>query len=49
MKLLVIGSNGRVGSLIVKEALNANMDVTGLAKGENKSGVPLLSKRTHCL
>lgn len=37
MKLLVIGSNGRVGSLIVKEALNANMDVTGLAKGENKS------------
>lgn len=38
MKLLVVGSNGRVGSLIVKEALNANMDVTGLAKGENKSG-----------
>lgn len=37
MKLLVIGSNGRVGSLIVKEALKANMDVTGLAKGENKS------------
>lgn len=37
MKLLVIGSNGRVGSLIVKEAVAANMDVTGLAKGENKS------------
>lgn len=37
MKIAVIGSNGRVGSLIVKEALNRGMDVTAIAKGENRS------------
>lgn len=37
MKILVVASNGRVGSLVVKEALNKGLDVTGLGRGENKS------------
>ena len=37
MKILVVGSNGRVGSLVVKEAINKGLNVVGLAKNENKS------------
>ncbi len=37
MKIAVIGSNGRVGSLIVKEAMSRGIEVTGFAKGENRS------------
>ena len=37
MKILVVGSNGRVGSLVVKEAINKGLDVVGLAKSESKS------------
>lgn len=37
MKIAVVGSNGRVGSLIIKEALARGLDVTGIAKGENKN------------
>ena len=37
MKILVIASNGRVGSLVVKEALAKDLDVTGLGRGTNKS------------
>lgn len=37
MKIAVICSNGRVGKLVVKEALSRGLDVTGFAKGENKS------------
>ena len=37
MKILVIASNGRVGSLVVKEALAKGLDVTGLGRGANKS------------
>ena len=37
MKLAVVCSNGRVGKLVVAEALAAGLDVTGFAKGENKS------------
>jgi len=34
-KILVIGSNGRVGRKIVKEALAKGFDVTGLGRGDN--------------
>ncbi len=37
MKILVVGANGRVGSLVVKEALVKGLEVVGLAKEENKS------------
>lgn len=37
MKILVVGANGRVGSLVVKEALAKELEVVGLAKEENKS------------
>lgn len=39
MKILVVGSNGRVGSLVVKEALNRGFDVTGLGNEDNISNV----------
>lgn len=37
MKIAIVASNGRVGQLIVKEALARNHEVTGIGKGENKS------------
>ncbi len=37
MKVAVICSNGKVGKLVVKEALAAGFDVTGFAREENKS------------
>ena len=37
MKIAVVCSNGRVGKLVVKEALQAGFDVTAFAKGANKS------------
>ncbi|MCR5622480.1 MAG: NAD(P)H-binding protein [Treponema sp.] len=37
MKVAVICSNGKVGKLVVKEALAAGFDVTGFARKENKS------------
>ncbi len=37
MKILVVGANGRVGSLVVKEALVRRLEVVGLAKEKNKS------------
>ena len=37
MKVAVICSNGKVGTLVVKEALAAGFEVTGFARGENKS------------
>lgn len=39
MKIAVIGSNGRVGSLVVKEALSRGYEVVGINDGENKSSV----------
>lgn len=35
MKLLIVGVNGRVGSLVAKIALSRDLEVTGLGKGEN--------------
>ena len=37
MKVAVICSNGKVGKLVVKKALSAGFEVTGFARGENKS------------
>lgn len=37
MKIAVISSNGKSGQLIVKEALSRDLDVTGIARSENKS------------
>ena len=37
MKVAVICSNGKVGKLVVKEALAAGFEVTGFARSENKS------------
>ena len=37
MKVLVVASNGRVGKLVVKNALKKGFDVTGSGKGENLS------------
>lgn len=36
-KIVVIGSNGRVGELVVKEALERGLEVTGIANGKNTS------------
>lgn len=37
MKVAVVCANGRVGRLIVKEAINRGLDVTAIARGENKT------------
>ena len=38
MKVAVVCSNGKVGKLVVAEAQTAGLEVTGFARGENKSG-----------
>ena len=38
MKIAVVGSNGRVGSLVVEEATKKGYEVTGIDNNENKSG-----------
>ena len=37
MKIAVICANGKAGRLIVKEAMDRNLDVTVVVRGENKS------------
>ena len=37
MKIAVICANGKAGRLIVKEAMERNLDVTAVVRGENKS------------
>ena len=37
MKIAVLAANGKVGSLIVKEAVNRGNDVTAIAREENKT------------
>lgn len=37
MKVAVVCANGRVGRLVVKEAVSRGLDVTAIAKGENKT------------
>lgn len=40
MKIAVLAANGRAGQLIVEEAVNRNLDVTAVIRGENKSKAP---------
>ena len=37
MKIAVVCANGKAGSLIVKEAMNRELDVTAIVRGENRS------------
>lgn len=37
MKIAVICANGRVGKLVVREALSRGLDVTAVARGENQT------------
>lgn len=37
MKIAVICANGKAGKLIVKEAVNRDLDVTAVVRGENKT------------
>lgn len=37
MKIAVICANGRVGKLVVKEAISRGLDVTAIARGENQT------------
>ena len=37
MKVAVVCANGRVGRLVVKEAIDRGLDVTAIAKGKNES------------
>lgn len=37
MKVAVVCANGRVGRLVVKEAVDRGLDVTAIAKGENQT------------
>lgn len=45
MKILVVCSNGRVGQEVVKESLDRGLDVTGLARSDNKSDVKKFIKK----
>ncbi len=50
MKIAVVGSNGRVGSLVVKEALNRGFEVTGIAEGNNLTkGITFIQKNAFDL
>lgn len=37
MKVVVVCANGRVGTLVVKEAVDRGLDVTAVVRGENKT------------
>ena len=37
LKVAVVAANGRVGQLVVREALDRGMDVTAVVRGENKT------------
>lgn len=37
MKIAVIGANGKVGRLVVEEAVNRGLDVTAVVRGDNKT------------
>lgn len=37
MKIVVVCANGKAGKLIVKEALDRGLDVTAIARGENRT------------
>ena len=37
MKIAVVCANGKAGKLIVKEAMDRNLDVTAIVRGENRT------------
>ena len=37
MKIAVVGANGKAGKLMVKEAMDRNLDVTAIVRGENRT------------
>ena len=45
MKIAVICANGKAGKLIVKEALDRNIDVTAVVRSENKSAATKVLKK----
>ena len=45
MKIAVICANGKAGKLIVKEALDRNIDVTAVVRSENKSAATKVIKK----
>lgn len=45
MKIAVVCANGKAGKLITKEAVDRGLDVTAIARGENKSVAPHFVKR----
>lgn len=49
-KVAVVCANGRVGQLVVKEAIERGLDVTAFVKGENKSAAREVYtlRRTRC-
>lgn len=44
MKVAVIGANGRVGRLVVKEALSKGYEVTGIVRRETVDNIPVIHK-----
>ena len=49
LKVAVVAANGRVGQLVVREALDRGMDVTAVVRGENKTAAEksLVKDRAH--
>ncbi|MBQ7265632.1 MAG: NAD(P)-dependent oxidoreductase [Firmicutes bacterium] len=45
MKIAVVAANGRVGRLVVKEALDRGNDVTAFVRGENKTAASNFIKK----
>ena len=45
MKIAVVCANGKAGQKIVAEALNRNLDVTAIVRGENKSAAKKVIKK----
>ena len=45
MKVAVVCANGRVGTLVVKEALNRGLDVTAVVRGDNKTAAKNVIKK----
>lgn len=45
MKAAVVCANGRVGALVVKEALERGLDVTAVVRGENKTAAKNVIKK----
>lgn len=51
MKVGIIGATGKVGRLIMNEALNENMEVTAIVRNASKldSDVPVIEKNAFDL